>query len=223
MPLPEQGAIDIAAGPVSDQWTVQWDPESRTPLRMSNRSLQEETPPGSEPVSEAVALEALRAVVAEHLEWFRLRPGVDDLRLVRGRAEGWLRVIRVEQTYKGVPVAGAGYEARVLPTGRVGSMEGRLHPDLEMSVTPVLSPQLAEDRAHSAFVGRTSPPAYPQLQFEWQHAFDDARALAIIPRDGRFTLAWGVVIRTPPSSTRVFVDATSGTVVGYQIIGTAWR
>jgi hypothetical protein len=224
MALPEQGPIDVAAGRVSDSWTVQWDPPSRTPLAMTNKSLADESPSGGEPISEEAALDALRAVFEEHRDWFRLRPGVDDLRLVRSYAQGWLRLVRVEQTYKGLPVAGGGYEARVLPAGRVGSIQGRLYPEIETSIVPSLSAQLAETRAQSAFASGATPPQHLQVTFEWQHAFGSGSALVILPRGGEFALAWGVVIRTPPTgSTRVYVDATSGTVLGYQPVGTDWR
>ena len=219
-PLPPEGGLGVTAGRLSDQWLVRWDSESRTPTQMMNRSLQDETPQEAPAISDSAAGAAVWAVLLEHQDWFRLRPGVDDFVVVRSYSRGWVRFLRIGQTYKGVPIAGAGYDARVLSGGRVGSLEGRFHPEIEMNVDPVLSPDQAETRAQTIFAGGSSAPAsLPRFQFEYENGFRDPRILVLVPQGRQYTLAWGVVVRAPPTgSWRVYVDATSGAVVGCQLI-----
>src|SRR5437879_2139651 len=83
MPLPAQNSnVGVSTGRLSDQWVVQWDPVNRTPITMTNRSLQDESSQG-EPISDEAAEAAVRGVFHEYRDWFRLRNGVDDIRVVR--------------------------------------------------------------------------------------------------------------------------------------------
>jgi hypothetical protein len=222
-PLPPQSGIAVSTGPTSDQWTVRLDPELGTPATMTNRILQDSGSPHTETaVSDSVAEAAVRAVFREHADWFRLRPGIDDIRMVRGYPSRWLRLVRLEQTYMGISVGGAGYDARVLPSGRVGSLEGRFYPDIHVDVRAVLSADQAEDRARPLFPpGVSAPAGIPQVQFEYDNRFREPRVLVIVPRNGKFVLAWGVVLGSSPwTRSRVYVDATNGTVLGSQFLGT---
>ncbi len=222
-PLSPAAGLAVSAGPLSDQWVVRWDPQTRTPTQMVNQSLQGEAARGAPPLSDSAAEAAVRAVLHEHHDWFRLRPD-DDFRVVRSYATGWLRFLRIVQTYKGVPVAGAGYDARVLPGGRVGSLEGRFYPEIEMSVIPALTADQAEASALAAMVETPSGTRpIPDLQLEYETGFRDPRILAVLPWAGEFVLAWGVVVRSPPpQSWRVYVDAVRGSVLGRQALANAW-
>jgi len=176
--------------------------------------------------SSADAEAAVRAVFDEHPEWFRLRPRVDAFRLVRSYSRGWLRYLRFEQAYKGIPVGGAGYEARVVSNGRVGTIEGRFHSDIAINVTPVLGPDQAEDRARDLFRPGTTPPSLPRLDFESLSRFDGSRALVIVPQGQSYVLAWGVVIQTSPPSiqstySRVYIDASTGAPLGVDVAGSS--
>ena len=222
MPLPPEGAVDVVAGGTSDQWTVRFDPGIGCPTSLVNRALQDASGSNDKPPATSEAAEsAVREVFRSRPEWFRLRPGTDDFHLVRDEARGWLRYMRFEQTYRGVSVAGAGYEARVLPNARVGSLDGHYYPDITVEVRPTISAAQALDRARTQFQpGTTGPQGLPQVQFETENGFRDEQVLALIPNAGKFTLAWGVIVATSARDhQRVYVDALDGTLLGRQFVG----
>src|SRR5688572_11321765 len=103
---------EITAGAVRDQWQVRMDPVLRTPTSLVNRALAEESQEGPA-VGEAAAIAAVQKVFRENDVYFRLRPE-DGFRPVSSYPRGFLRYVRFEQTYRGVSVAGGGYEANVL-------------------------------------------------------------------------------------------------------------
>ncbi len=220
MPLPpEGGGIDV--GTTSDQWTVRFDPALGTPASMVNRALRNETgSTGAKPVDSAVAEAAVQQVFHSRTQWFRLRSGVDAFRLVRDETRGWLRYQRFEQTYRGLSVAGAGYEAHVLPNGRVGSLEGSYFPDLNVDIRPTFGESQARDRARNLFqLGAPSEPL-PQLQYEIENGFREASVLTIVPQGGNFLLAWGIVVAVGSRDhARVYIDARTGSALGRQMIG----
>src|SRR5439155_21737005 len=212
MPLPAQNSssVGVSTGRLSDQWVVQWDPANRTPITMTNRSLQDESSQG-EPISDEAAEAAVRGVFHEYRDWFRLRNGVDDIRVVRSYTRDWLRILRIEQTYKGIPVAGGGYDVRVLTGWRVGSVEGAFYPDIEMSVNPVLSEGQADQRAQAAVAGGLVQPSLPEYQLGSEHGFSLPHVLVFFPRAPRYLLAFGVLINSPPpGDSRCYITASSG-------------
>jgi len=218
-PLPPEGGINV--GTTSDQWAVQFDPVLGVPTSLVNRSLQDTPGSNQRPIAEAPAAAAVLEVFHSRPEWFRLRSGVDDFRLVSSQTRGWLRYLRFEQTYLGVSVAGAGYEAHVLPNGRVGSLEGRYHPGLNLDVRPLFSESQAEDRARSVVQpGTASPPNLTNVSFEVQNAFRASHVLAIVPSGGDYVLAWGVVVPFGArDNARVYVDAREGTPFARELVG----
>ncbi len=218
-PLPPQGGIEVGAQ--SDQWMVRWDPELRTPISLVNRSLAGAPgSPGTVAVDEAVAEAAVREVLRDRALWFNLRPGLDDFRVVRSYTRGWLRYTRFEQTYRGVSVAGAGYEANVLANGRVGSLEGRYHPGLSLEIDPLISAEQAENRARAMFAPGSPSQGVPSVQFENENGFRARQLLTIIPIGQRYVLAWGVVVPAIANDhARVYIDARDGTPIGRQMVG----
>jgi hypothetical protein len=219
-PLPPQGGIEVGAQ--SDQWMVRWDPELRTPISLVNRSLSGAPgSPDTQAASDSLAEAAVREVFRDRTQWFNLRPGVDEFRLVRSYTRGWLRYMRFEQTYLGIPVAGAGYEANVLANGRVGSLEGRFHPGLSLDTHPLVTAEQAENRARALFtLGSPLPQGLPSVLFENENDFRGPYVLAIVPIERRYVLAWGVVVRVDANDfARVYIDAKDGTAVARQMVG----
>jgi len=149
-----------------------------------------------------------------------LRPE-DSFRAVASYPRGFLRYVRFEQLYRGVSVGGGGYEANVLPSGRVGSLDGRFYPDLVVDVTPRVPAAQAESHARVAFpLGGPAEASVPTVQFETENGFRQRHVLTIVPRGGQYVLAWGVVVQTSPRDwLRVYVDATNSSLVGRQPIG----
>ena len=219
-PLAPQGSVDLGAQ--SDQWMVRWDNELHSPVSLVNRSLAGAPgSPGTIAASDSVAEAAVREVFRERALWFSLRPGLDDFRVVRSYTRGWLRYMRFEQTYRGVSVAGAGYEATVLANGRVGSLEGRYHPGLSLDLHPLLTADQAENRARAIFLpGVPLPQGLPSVQFENENGFRERQVLAIVPIGRLYVLAWGVVVPAIGNDhARVYVDARDGSPIGRQMVG----
>jgi len=215
-PLPPQGGIDV--GEKSDQWTVRFDPALGSPVSLVNRSLDSSRESGPPPTDEA-AEAAVRAVIRSRPQWFHLRSGVDDFRRVRSEPRGWLRYLRMAQTYQGLPVAGAGYDVRVLPNGRVGSLEGSFRPGLSLDTHPVLNALQAQDRAR-VLVQNGSPPALPPVQYELENGLVGPQVLLVMPASGDYRLAWGVVVPVGARDhARVYIDARDGTPLGSQMVG----
>jgi Zn-dependent metalloprotease len=191
---------------------------------MTNRSLQDVVVSRSTPaIPDSAAEMAVRAVLRHHAEWFRLRPGVDELVVVESRAAEWLRYLKLQQFYRGVPVVGASYEARVFPGGRVASIEGRFQPDIELIMTPAVNEQLAESRARALIVNGALPPEVPILRFDVERTLKGNRALVVVQRERGLVLAWSVVVENGPTErARVYIDADAGDVIGLQPIAGTW-
>jgi bacillolysin len=100
---------------------------------------------------------------------------------------------RLEQVHRGVPVFGAG-ATRQWRNGQVESIFGQLHVDLDLDVTPRLSPQDATRAAGCTRTRRTDLVIY---------------ALADAP-----VLTWRVQCFGAGEFADVFVNASSGTVEG---------
>lgn len=220
-PIPPGMAVE--PGDLSDRWDVSFDPESRTPTRMTNRTLDETAIGGDgPPLSDADAETAARAVFTEHERWFRMRAGIDDFKVVRNVRNGWLRELRLEQTYRGLPVAGAGYQVRVFPNGRVGTLVGRYHPEIVIDTSPVLEASQAEDRARISHPPG-NPPRLRPLMFDDYWRSQESHVLLVLPLDGSFRLAWAVRIRIDSGFARVYLDARTGDLLGEQYLGTYER
>lgn len=221
--ISDQGVV-VSTGEIGDFWDVRWNPTLGTPSMMTNRSLQDVVVNRDTPAIAGSAAEAaVREVFERNDRWFRLRPDVDALTVVGSRASGWLRHVEFQQYYRGVPVAGAGYEARVFPTGRVGSIEGRFHPDLEMIVTPSVNGELAAARAHALLVNGVFSRDVPVLRFEIERALDGDRGVVIVPVGNRLVLAWAVMVENGPRErARVYMNAETGEVIGMQPVAGNW-
>jgi Zn-dependent metalloprotease len=223
--LPPDAGMTYTPGPISDQWHIQWNDVLGTPARMTNRSLQDvyvsrDTPPAADTTARRAVLQVLR----DNAEWFRLRPQVNDLVVVSSHAQDWLRVVKLQQRYRGVPVLGGHYEARVFPNGRVGSLEGRFDPGLEISVTPGLSESTADAMARALFVGGAVRTDVPFVNFDVTGVLTGPRGLVIIPSGSRMTLAWAIPVDpTPQERWRIFLDASTGAALGRQQLSGVWR
>ena len=222
-PIPP-GSVGVVAGPTSDQWDVEFDPVLRTPTLLRNKTIEDTgLPPGTRAVPDTAAVLAVMNVFHDRDEWFRLRPDLDDFRVVWTHEQGWLRMVRLGQLYQQLPVCGGGYEARVLPNGRVGSLEGRYFPDIHLEINPILSPDQAEVRARDLITpGAPIPATVPRVQFENDLGLrSEPRLLVVLPRGGAYTLTWGVIVRSNVRDvTRAYVDAINGSVLGAEVVGT---
>jgi hypothetical protein len=219
-PLPPE--LGMPEGTLSDRWEVRFDPQLGTPVQMTNRALEDDAGTRQRAVSDTAAAAAVLAVFEENPLWFHLRRGVDGFRVIRNTQSGWLREVQVEQTYRGLPVAGAGYKVRVLPSGRVATLQGSFHPEIVIESSPVLEGTQAEDRARNAYPPGTTPRLRPLL-IEDYGIRPESRILLVLPLEGSYRLAWAVRIRTDAGFTRVYVDARNGELLGAQYLGTYER
>ncbi len=106
---------------------------------------------------------------------------------------------RLQQLYKGVPVAG-GDVARQLENGVTVSLFGTVHAGIELDVAPVIGADEAV-RAMARATGGQVPPG-------------DAPALVVLPLDsGGYALAWQAEARSATDVRTCFVDAATGRVL----------
>jgi hypothetical protein len=220
-PIPPE--FGVASGELSNRWEVRFDPQLGTPSQMTNRALEDQAEGGpGAAIGDSVAAAAALAVIEDNPLWFHTRRGIDGFHVVRSTRNGWLRELHLEQTYRGLPVAGAGYQVRVLPNGRVGTLAGRFHPNIQIETSPVLEAAQAEDRARIEY----PPGAAPRMRAIQVEDFGrtmEPRVLLVLPQDGAYRLAWAVRIRTDAGFTRVYVDARNGDLLGAQYLGTYER
>ena len=85
---------------------------------------------------------------------------------------------------------------------------------------PVITADQAAGTAAQAIATSGTPlPSLARFQLEYESGFREPAVLVLMPVADRFALAWGVVIsRRPYGSWRVYVDARSGVVMGYQTL-----
>lgn len=106
---------------------------------------------------------------------------------------------RLSQRHQGLPVFG-GELVRQVVSGGVVSMFGRVFEDIAVEVSPTLEPGAAVSRALA-------------LWESGGQALADAATLGILPvADGRYVLAWRLVVRLPRDIRLTFVNAHSGVV-----------
>lgn len=221
--ISEEG-VAAPASAWNDDWDVQWNPTLGTPSRMTNRSVQgvivtRTTPAVTDTVGEA----AVRGVFRQHAEWFQMRPGIDELVVSGSRVAEGFRYVRFQQMYRGLPVAGADCEARVYPSGRVGSIEGRFHPHIEVSVTPVVDEHVAESRANALIVNGVTTPDLPSVRFDVERNLNGRNGLVVVPGQHGMVLAWSIMIQNEKQErARIYVNAATGETIGRQPITGTW-
>jgi bacillolysin len=104
---------------------------------------------------------------------------------------------RLAQYYKGVPVWGAEVIRQLDSSGAVRSIFGVYHKGIDLDVTPRLGPDAATSALSSAGVRPlASPPA-----------------LTILPKDGKYILAYAAAGSAKGDIRQYFVDAGTGKVV----------
>ena len=119
---------------------------------------------------------------------------VDRDTLLRGRTH-----TRLQQFHRGVPVFGAEVTRQADASGATVSLFGAIYPDVDVDTTPTLT---AEDA--SAIVARISGVAPGPLR---------PPALAIVPTESGYTLAYSVTTIGVDGAAAYLVDARTGHIV----------
>jgi Zn-dependent metalloprotease len=104
---------------------------------------------------------------------------------------------RLAQYYKGVPVWGAEVVRQLDSTGAVRSIFGVYHTGIVLDVTPRLGPEAATSALASAGVRPLQAPP----------------TLAVLPKDGKYILAYTVAGAAKSDVRQYFVDAGTGAIV----------
>ncbi|MGB7218139.1 MAG: M4 family metallopeptidase [Vicinamibacterales bacterium] len=105
---------------------------------------------------------------------------------------------RFGQYYKGVPVYG-GDLSRQTDRGTTVSVFGTIYPDIDLDVTPRLSPndvRVMVELAHNVVLGPSRTPE-----------------LLVLPDAGVYRLVYRVVVFSLDGGTEIFIDATTGVTV----------
>lgn len=221
--ISDQGVV-VTQGAVGDLWDVQWNQNLNTASMMRNRSLQDVVVTrGTPAIGDTAAERAVRRVFSLNPNWLHMRPGLDSLVVVDSRAADWLRTVRFQQLYEGIPVVGAGYEARVFPSGRVGSIEGRFQPDIQVVTMPRVSAELAAAHARSLLVNGSFPEDLQIVRFDVERFIKANQALVIVPWQQGLALAWAIMVENGPRERwRVYINADTGDPIGRQPVSVTW-
>jgi thermolysin len=143
--------------------------------------------------SSAAEVEAAQGPIEALLLAGELRPRlVQEDTVLPGR-----RHQRLAQSYKGVPVWGAEVVRQIDGQGRVVSIYGTYHANIALDTTPATGAEQA--RAAVAATGARPTAGAPSL--------------VILPRDGRYALAFTLAARSGADVRQYFVDARSGQVI----------
>ena len=184
-------------------FSVEYDAVLGTPRYVANLDATGGARPGvPAPFSDAVAFQIVRGFVLRYAPVFHVRPGVDDFVPTRFLGQDGQNIVKIQQTYRGVPVDVMGYGTTVLASGAVGSMIGRFMPDLTLSVSPGVRPAAATEHAIQALAPRAVHELSPPV-------------LTILTEGPAPRLTWWVAViqDASPWSWTVVVDARDGTVI----------
>lgn len=144
--------------------------------------------------SSAAEVEAAQGPIERLLAAGELRPRlVQEDTLLPGR-----RHQRLAQSHKGVPVWGAEVVRQFDGQGRVVSIFGTYHRGIEIDTVPSVS----AEQARAAVIAAGAQPTAAA-----------APSLVVLPRDGRYALAWALAGRSGADVRQYFVDAHAGRVI----------
>lgn len=184
-------------------YVVDYDPVLQTPRNVRNTDALGSVHPGEPaPFTDEVAFQIVRQFVIDYAPVFRFRRGVDDFVVTWAHGQDGLNFVKVQQTYRGLPVDGTGYGTSVLPGRAVGSMIGKFLPNIRISTSPVVSAETAGVRAIRALAPMEVRPI-------------STAKLVILVRDLAPRLAWSVQVQSVGSfaSWTVLIDSRDGEVL----------
>ena len=183
-------------------YSVEIDSTLDTPRNVRNSEATGTYRPGAPaPFSDAEAFQIVRRFVEHYAPVFRFRPGVDDFTPTWAQGENGINLVKVQQTYLGLPVDVMGYGTAVLPNGHVGSMIGSFMADIHVSTIPLVRAESAGARAVEAL-----EPTVVRLL--------GAPRLTITTYDRVPRLTWTAIVAGGYGTWTVNVDAQRGTVLG---------
>lgn len=205
------GTTSHVVGPVAPpetvlppNYSVQYDDVLGTPRTINNSEATGAYNPGAPgPFSDAEAFQIVRGFVTRYAAVFHFRPGTDDFVVTLAEGRDGTNLVKMQQTYLGLPVDVMGYSTVVLPNRSIGFMNGHFMPDIRVITRPIVSPETAGDRSIAALA-----PTVVRLM--------GPPTLMITTRDYVPRLAWSsVVVEERPwgFSWTVRVDAQRGTVL----------
>ncbi|MDP3541546.1 MAG: hypothetical protein Q8T11_03660 [Elusimicrobiota bacterium] len=170
------------------RWKLRFDPRTGAPEALSEgRTAPRSGPP------EAIARQFLR----EQTSLLGIDP--DSLQLEKESKGDGHRHVLYRQTHRGIPVEFARVKVHLDENGSVIGANSRYEPDLNLSLTPSISPADAVRAAEADSSG----------------VADGAASLVILPVEstGRSHLAWKVKVKAPMAAWRYYIDARTGQVL----------
>jgi hypothetical protein len=192
-----------SATELPSNYVVEYDSLFQTPRSVMNSEAAGSAIIGAPaPFTDAVAFQIVRRFVFHYAPVFRFRTGIDDFVVTYASGHDGANIVKLQQTYRGLPVDVMGYGTTVLANGSVGSMIGRFMPAIEVPTAPKVSSAVAADKAIAALaptaVSLASPPQLLITTYD------------LVPR-----LTWSAPVKADGSfsSWTVMVDADSGAVL----------
>jgi hypothetical protein len=191
-------------------YSVQYDDVLGTPRTINNTEAIGAYNAGAPgPFSNAEAFQIVRSFVTRYATVFHFRPGTDDFVVTLAEGRDGTNLVKMQQTYLGLPVDVMGYSAVVLPNRSIGWMNGHFMSDIRVITLPLVSAKAAGDQSVAAVAAAAgvSPTVVHVL---------GTPTLLITTRDNVPRLTWSAItapegLWTP--SWTVWVDAQRGTVL----------
>ncbi len=145
----------------------------------------------------------------ENRALFRIASAQGELRLLRIEPDLQLNFshVRLEQSYKGIPVWGKQLAVHLDPQGRIVAVNGQFAPDINVATRPTISQAEAEAAALDDLMGNQlddNERAHAQTNV----LKDKTQLVVYVDDSGKATLTWQVTIMTmsPLGQWRYFVN-----------------
>ncbi|MFN8485294.1 MAG: M4 family metallopeptidase [Anaerolineae bacterium] len=145
----------------------------------------------------------------ENRALFRIASAQSELRVRRVEPDLQLNFshIRLEQTYKGIPVWGRQIVVHLDPQARIVAVNGQFAPDIAVATQPTISPGEAEAAALDDLLGRQLTDD-ERARMQTDTLKDKTQLVVYVDDGGKATLTWLVTIMTtsPLGQWRYFVN-----------------
>ena len=189
------------------EFSVRYDSTLTTPATIVNTNLAGSWTPGAPaPFPDDEAFRIARQFIVNHAPAFQYRVGLDDF-VVRTSLRGnGQNIVKMQQTYRGLPVDVMGYASTVVAGGEIAFMNGHFMPNILVSTLPLFH------------VSKVEPLAIAALEPTPTHATEKP-GLLVTTYDGIPRLTWGQTVANDLAAWQtwtVMVDATDGHVLGVQ-------
>jgi len=203
---------DRAAGRLDVHWSSQTDvPDFVTGLAAEDRIPY--TPSAAERGNPAAIA---RGFLDENRALFKLTSAADDFQTLRVEADAQLGYahVRMDQTYKGIPVFGKQVMVHIDRQERIVAVNGQYIPEIAVQTNASVSRADAEQLALKDLLEQQLEPGERE-RVSTEIVHDKTQLMVYIAPNGQATLSWNVIVMTdsPLGQWMYFVNAGRPAIV----------